>query len=92
MDKPTWSLILDSARELGSGGADFSRAALIEAVLTRDPRRRIESIGPVLQGMTSNATGGPPSPCGTPLLRVSHGWYRLADAAPPLRREATSGP
>jgi hypothetical protein len=39
--------------------------------------------------MTVNATGGPLSPCGTPLERVGHGTYRLAGAsaaaaAPPI--------
>lgn len=82
MDKPAWVLILDAARELGSGGAEFSRAAIVEAVQRRDPTRRPESLGPVLQGMTRNATGGPPSPCGTPLVRVGHGWYRLAENPP----------
>jgi hypothetical protein len=37
MDTPTWSLILDSAKELGAGGAEFSRAELLRAVLHRDP-------------------------------------------------------
>jgi hypothetical protein len=88
MDKPTWSLVLDAARELGADGAEFSRAALVDAVFRRDPGRQANSIGPVIQGMTSNATGGPPSPCGTPLLRVSHGWYRLArtPSASPTQR------
>jgi Family of unknown function (DUF6884) len=80
VDRPTWSLILDAARELGAGGAEFTRAAIVDAVIRRDPRRRADSIGPVLQGMTRNAAGGPPSPCGKPLERVSHGWYRMAEA------------
>lgn len=86
MDKPTWSLILDAAKELGSGGAAFPRSALIDAVVRRDPARRADSIGPVLQGMTRNATGGVPSACGQPLERVSHGWYRLAET--PVTQQA----
>jgi hypothetical protein len=60
MESPTWSLILGAARELGSAGAAFTWAALI-GVVQRDPRRRADSIGPVLQRMTRNATGGVPS-------------------------------
>jgi hypothetical protein len=30
--------------------------------------------------MIRNAAGGPPSACGTPLLRVERGRYVLADA------------
>jgi uncharacterized HhH-GPD family protein len=46
--------------------------------------------------MTRGATGGPASPCGTPLLRVSHGRYRLADTqsepAPPNRAAPAPAP
>jgi len=73
-----WELVLEAARDLTRRGhAEFSRAQLLDEVLRRDPSRVPQSLGPVIQGMTANASGGPPSPCGTPLERIAHGHYRL---------------
>jgi hypothetical protein len=78
MGSATWELVLEAARALTTRGmAEFSRASLLDEVRRLDPRRRPDSIGPVIQGMTVNATGGPVSPCGTPLRRVSHGVYTV---------------
>lgn len=98
--QPAWELVLDAARGLASRGhAEFSRAQLLDEVMRRDPGRLPQSLGPVIQGMTANATGGPPSPCGTPLQRVAHGLYRLVGqppagnqlAAPPPAPEVSPG-
>jgi hypothetical protein len=87
--EPTWRLVLDAARRLGSGGRSFTREALLREVQRMDPGRGDGTIGPTLQGMTVNASGGPPSPCGTPLRRVERGVYRLVD---PAREPGTSTP
>jgi uncharacterized HhH-GPD family protein len=88
MGEPTWSLVLAEAKRLGAGGAAFDRVSLIRAVQRRDPSKLNASIGPIVQGMTRNAPGGLPSPCGTPLERVGHGRYRMYSpnvaAAPPV--------
>lgn len=79
-DRAAWELVLEAATELSAGGRNrFTRAALLAEVRRRDPSRRDESIGPVIQGLTVNAPGGPTSPCGTPLRRVGHGVYELID-------------
>lgn len=78
---PAWQLILRVARELTAQSPEFSRSELIDAVRRIDPSRQPGSLGPVIQGMTRDASGGPPSPCGTPLARVSHGRYRLVESA-----------
>lgn len=74
---PVWQLVLAAARRLGSDGAEFRLQDLVAAVQRADPGRERGSIQPVVQGMTANAGTGPPSPCGRPLFRVAHGWYRL---------------
>jgi hypothetical protein len=86
---PTWRLVLDAARRLGSGGRSFTREALLREVQRMDRDRGDGTIGPTLQGMTVNASDGPPSPCGTPLRRVERGVYRLSADA---REPATSTP
>ncbi|AEB44258.1 DUF6884 domain-containing protein [Micromonospora maris] len=78
-DQPAWQLILTAARQLAEHKLDFSRAELIAEVQRLHPTRHPHSLGPVIQGMTRDTTGGPPSPCGTPLIRVGHGRYTLAD-------------
>jgi uncharacterized HhH-GPD family protein len=78
-----WELVLEAAKSLTTRGlVEFTRAQLLDEVRRRDASRRPDSLGPVIQGMIANATGGPPSPCGTPLVRVGHGVYRLAGPAP----------
>lgn len=76
---PTWQLVLDASAALGGGdpAQEFTLRELVAAVQALDPARGRESIQPVIQGMTANATGGPPSPCGKPLRRVAHGVYFL---------------
>ena len=83
MTTAAWELVLEAAKSLTTRGlVEFTRAQLLDEVRRRDASRQPESVGPVIQGMTANATGGPPSPCGTPLVRVGHGIYRLAGPAP----------
>ncbi|WP_431728917.1 DUF7669 domain-containing protein [Verrucosispora sp. TAA-831] len=80
-DQPASQLILTAARHLAKHKLDFSRAELIDEVQRRDPTRHPQSLGPVIQGMTRYTTGGPPSPCGTPLIRVGRGRYTIADSS-----------
>ncbi|MEE6258002.1 DUF6884 domain-containing protein [Plantactinospora sonchi] len=80
-DQPAWQLILTAARQLTKHKFDFSRAELIDEVQRLDPTQRVQSLGPVIQGMTRDTTGGPSSPCGTPLIRVGRGRYTLADTS-----------
>nr|WP_319462729.1 DUF6884 domain-containing protein [Micromonospora sp. RTP1Z1] len=83
-------MVLDAARDLTRRGhTEFTRAQLLDEVMGRDPSRLPQSLGPVIQGMTINATGGPPSPCGTPLERVAHGRYRLIAQGSPTRWTAS---
>ncbi|WP_198950146.1 DUF6884 domain-containing protein [Kineosporia sp. A_224] len=87
---PTWQLVLDAAHRLGSGGRTFTRDALVREVHRLDPARGDSTIGPVIQGMTVNATGGPKSPGGTPLHRVDRGLYRLTVTSAPIEVEAAA--
>ncbi|MFI7514089.1 DUF6884 domain-containing protein [Micromonospora echinofusca] len=80
-DQPAWQLILTAARQLAKHKLDFSRAELIDEVQRLDPTRHPHSLGPVIRGMTRDTTGGPPSPCGAPLIRVGRGRYTLADSS-----------
>ena len=75
--QPTWQLILRAAEHLDATAGYFSLAELIGQVQRFDPGRERTSISPVVQGMTANAGKGPSSPCGRPLVRISHGRYRL---------------
>ena len=79
MDHPTWQLILNAAKHLDVSVGDFRLIQIINEVQRLDPSRGRASISPVVQGMTSNAGKGPPSSCGQPLVRVSHGLYRLTE-------------
>jgi uncharacterized HhH-GPD family protein len=90
MGEPTWSLVLTEAKRLGAGGATFDRTSLIRAVHRRDPSKLAGTIGPVIQGMTRNAPGGPPSPCGTPLERVGYGRYRIHTGTAPKAPATTA--
>ena len=77
--RPTWQLVLESAKELrDSGSSPFRLGDVIAAVQRRDDARARASIQPVIQGMTVNAGNGPASPCGKVLVRTGHGWYALA--------------
>jgi hypothetical protein len=75
--EPTWRMVLAAAERLDAAAGEFRLQDLVAEVQHMDPARRRESIQPVVQGMTANAGGGPPSPCGKPLLRVSHGLYKI---------------
>lgn len=82
MSRANWELILEAARELTTRGMrEFTRASLLDEVRRLDPHRRPESLAPAIQGMTVNATGGRPSPCGTPLKRIGYGVYQLVESA-----------
>jgi hypothetical protein len=85
--KSAWELVLEAAESLTTRGlVEFTRAQLLDEVRRRDASRRPESLGPVIQGMTANASGGPPSPCGTPLVRVGGVYRPYAGRVRTLRR------
>lgn len=87
--KPTWQTILDAAHELGAGGAEFSRSAVVDAVMMRDPSLRANTVGAMIHSMTRTDAHGMRGPTAAPLERVSPGWYRLADHAPTTQDEPT---
>lgn len=79
-----WRLILAAAQALTAAGqAPFTRASVYEWIWQRYPRDSHDrpSLDPTFQGMVRNATGGPRSAAGTPLLRVGRGQYVLTDVA-----------
>ena len=80
-DEPTWRLVLSAAERLTAALGEFRLQDLVAEVQRMDPARGRGTIQPVVQGMTSNAGSGPPSPCGKPLLRVGHGLYKLAEGS-----------
>ncbi len=92
-----WRLILEAAQALtASGQTPFTRLSIYEWIWHRYPRSTHDrpSLDPTFQGMVRNASGGPKSQVGTPLLRVDRGQYVLAGgsgggdvthAAPPER-------
>jgi hypothetical protein len=88
---PTWQLVLAAAEDLAFAQGEFRLQELVGAVRRVDPARQRSSIQPVVQGMTINAGNGPPSPCGKPLVRVSHGIYRLASEVPPVNAGSVTG-
>lgn len=76
--KPNWRLLLECATGLQQRGlSPFTRAELIRCVQHDHPERSDGSLGPIIQGMTRGATGGPRSACGAVLERVDRGVYRL---------------
>src|SRR5690349_22714206 len=77
-NEPTWRLVLTAAERLTASRGEFRLQDLVVEVQRMDPGRGRGTIQPVVQGMTSNAGSGPPSPCGKPLLRVGHGLYKVA--------------
>jgi hypothetical protein len=79
--RPTWQLVLQAAEKLTAADlAPFKLDQLIELVQRTDPTRASGSISPVVQGMTVNATGGPPSAGGKTLRRLRPGFYELLSA------------
>lgn len=77
-----WRLILQAARSLTAAGqTPFTRISVYQWIWRRYWRAEHDrpSLDPTFQGMTSNSTGGPPSACGKPLVRVSRGRYILAE-------------
>lgn len=76
--RPTWEIVEEAAKRLSSRGeGSFRLIEIIEYVQSIDPSRPRTSIQPIVQGMTTNAGKGPPSPCGKILRRVEHGLYVL---------------
>lgn len=78
--RTNWELILQAARALTDAEqTPFTRQSVYEWIWRRHRREDHDrpSLDPTFQGMIKNAPGGPPSPCGTPLTRVSHGRYIL---------------
>lgn len=92
VDEPTWKLILIVAERLQTGSGDFSLNQVIKEVQRLDRNRERTSIQPVVQGMTANAGKGPQSPCGQPLMRISHGIYRFDGLAPEVELQSTKRP
>ena len=92
VDQPTWKLILMVAERLQTESGDFRLTQIINGVQQLDPSRGWTSIQPVVQGMTANAGKGPPSPCGRPLVRVSHGVYCLAGEVSEVEPRLTKVP
>jgi hypothetical protein len=86
-DEPTWRLVLSAAERLTASRGEFRLQDLVVEVQRMDPGRGRGTIQPVVQGMTSNAGSGPPSPCGKPLVRVGHGVYKLAKGSADLPHE-----
>jgi hypothetical protein len=78
--EPTWKLVLDAVHDLSTRLGTFRLDDIVREVQKADPERAKGSIQPTVQGMTVNAGTGPPSPCGKPLRRVSHGVYELQRA------------
>jgi hypothetical protein len=79
-DTQNWRLILQAARALTAAGqAPFTRISVYQWIWRRYPRADHDrpSLDPTFQGMTKNAAGGPPSACGTPLIRTERGRYIL---------------
>jgi hypothetical protein len=77
-----WRLILAGAQALTAAGqTPFTRIGVYEWIWERYPRDEHDrpSLDPTFQGMVRNATGGPRSAGGTPLLRVDRGLYVLAE-------------
>jgi hypothetical protein len=96
-----WRLILDAAQALtATGRTPFTRIEIYEWIWERYPRGSHDrpSLDPTFQGMVRNATGGPRSQAGTPLIRVDRGKYLLASQSGPTgpgavrREQAVSRP
>jgi len=82
--KYNWQLLLDCARRLTANGrSPFTRIDLIECVQKAHPETQRRSLDPVIQGMTVNLSGGPPSAAGTPFEQVGRGEFRLRGDAKP---------
>ncbi len=79
-DSANWRLILQAAQALTSARqTPFTRQSVYGWIWRRYPRVDHDrpSLDPTFQGMIKNAPGGPPSACGTPLVRVQRGRYIL---------------
>jgi hypothetical protein len=79
-----WRLIFEAAQALTAAGqTPFTRISIYEWIWQRYPRSSHDrpSLDPTFQGMVSNATGGPKSLIGTPLIRVDRGRYVLANVS-----------
>jgi hypothetical protein len=81
-DTRNWRLIFQAAQALTAAGqTPFTRISVYQWIWRRYPRTDHDrpSLDPTFQGMTTNAPGGPPSACGTPLTRAGRGRYILAE-------------
>ncbi len=79
-----WRLILEAARALTAAGqAPFTRISVYEWIWRRYPQASHDrpSLDPTFQGMIRDAPGGPKSLAGTPLLKIEHGRFVLAETA-----------
>jgi len=77
-----WRLILEAARALTAAGqSPFTRISVYEWIWRRYPQATHDrpSLDPTFQGMVREATGGPKSLAGTPLIKVRRGRYVLAE-------------
>lgn len=92
VDQPTWKLILMAAARLQTESGDFSLNQVIKEVQRLDRNRERTSIQPVVQGMTAKVGKGPSSPCGQPLVRISHGIYRLGNEEHEIESRSTKVP
>lgn len=75
---PLWQTLIEAAEQLtAEGHPSFTRAELLRRATRIDPDHTDPSWGPILQGMTFGATGGPPSAGGIQFRRVRRGLYQL---------------
>jgi hypothetical protein len=87
---PLWQTLIQAGERLeGNGRTTFTRAELLRGAHDLDPDHTDASWGPILQGMTLGATGGPPSLCGICFRRVGRGVYELLPATE--RQKLTDG-
>src|SRR5438067_12270592 len=77
-NQPIWSIVRDAAQRLTDRGrVPFSRLELLEEVRHELPSLQRATFDPTVQGMTSNAIGGPPGRGAGVLIRIARGQYRL---------------
>ena|GEM_PF-1130595 len=73
-----WQTLIDAAEQLtAEGRPTFTRAELLRRAARIDPDHTDGSWGPILQGMTLGATGGPASLGGIRFQRIRRGVYQL---------------
>ena len=77
-----WKLVENCAHELVAGGlTPFTRGGLIACVQTKNPDCAVNSINPIIQGITDNLRGGAPGAVGKNVLHsVGRGRFELMGA------------